>query len=129
LRAATAWLARLVIVLCLVEGAASLTRCAALLAARAQRPLAERSHTEYDPELGWINRPNLALVDLYGPGASLHTNAQRFRGTRDVPRAAPAGRVRIVCSGDSFALGYGVGDDATWCQQLSALDPRIELGG
>jgi hypothetical protein len=113
-------------VLCVVEGAASLARCGAILAERRQRPLAERAHTEYDAELGWVNRPNVALPNLYGPGASLHTNAQRFRGTRDVEPRAAAGRLRVVCSGDSFALGYGVGDDATWCRQLEALDPRIE---
>jgi hypothetical protein len=115
-----------VLVLCLVEGVASLTRCAALVAAREQRPLAERAHTEYDAELGWVNRPNVSLPDLYGPGASLHTNAQRFRGTRDVTARVAPGRVRVVCSGDSFALGYGVGDEATWCHRLEALDARIE---
>jgi hypothetical protein len=115
-----------VLVLCLVEGVASLARCGAILAERGQRPLAERSHTEYDPELGWVNRAHVSLPDLYGPGASLHTNGQRFRGTRDVTRSVAPGRVRVVCSGDSFALGYGVGDDATWCQQLAALDPRLE---
>ena len=78
------------------------------------------------PELGWINRPNLSLPDFYGAGASLHTNAQRFRGRRDVARTAEAGRIRVICSGDSFALGYGVDDDKTWCHQLTELDPRIE---
>ncbi|RIL01911.1 MAG: hypothetical protein DCC71_17070 [Proteobacteria bacterium] len=123
---AVAWLGRLVLVLCVVEGLASWTRLGALVATRAQRPLAERSHTEYDAELGWVNRPHVSLPDLYGPGASLHTNAQRFRGTRDVAPAVAPGRVRVVCSGDSFALGYGVADDATWCAQLGALDARIE---
>lgn len=126
MRAAIAWLGRLLLVFCFVEGLASWTRFGAILATQTQRPLAERSHTEYDAELGWVNRPNVTLPDLYGPGASLHTNAQRFRGTRDVAREAPHGRVRVVCSGDSFALGYGVGDDATWCHQLEAMEPRLE---
>lgn len=118
--------ARLVVVLALAEGLASLVLLGVTLAASAQRPLAERAHTQYDAELGWVARPNLALVDLYGPGASLHTNAQGFRGRRDVPRAAPPGVVRIVCSGDSFALGYGVGDDDAWCHQLERLAPGVE---
>jgi len=125
MRSAMAFLGRVVLVLCVVEGLASLARVSALLVSRAEAPLAERSHTEYDPELGWVNRPKLSLPDLYGPGASLHTNAQRFRGERDVPRAAPPGRVRAICSGDSFALGYGVDDDATWCHQLETLEPRL----
>ena len=120
------WVGRVLLVFCLVEGLASVTRWIVVLIARAERPLAERAHTEYDAELGWVNRANVSLEDLYGPGASLHTNAQRFRGTRDVAQRAEPGRVRVVCSGDSFALGYGVGDDATWCAQLAALDPRIE---
>lgn len=126
MRAAIAWLGRLLLVFCVVEGLASVARLVLLLSARAERPLAERAHTEYDAELGWVNRPNVALPDLYGPGASLHTNAQRLRATRDTPPSAPPGRVRVVCSGDSFALGYGVGDDATWCAQLAAIEPRLE---
>lgn len=126
MRAALAFLGRVLLVFCVVEGIASLARVSALFVARAERPLAERLHTEYDPELGWVNRPKVSLPDLYGPGASLHTNAQRFRSKRDVTREAPPGRVRAICSGDSFALGYGVDDDATWCHQLEALEPRLE---
>jgi hypothetical protein len=126
MRAVLLFLARVLLVFCVVEGIASLARVAALLAARGERPLAERSHTEYDAELGWVNRPKLSLPDLYGPGASLHTNAQRFRGTVDVARAATPGRLRAICSGDSFALGYGVDDGETWCHQLEALEPRLE---
>lgn len=96
------------------------------LAFRSSPPLAERSHTRYDPELGWVNRKSVALPDFYGPGAHLHVNAQGFRGRRDVaPEPAP-GRVRVVCSGDSFALGYGVDDAETWCQQLERIDARLE---
>jgi hypothetical protein len=114
------------VVLCLVEGLASLVMVGSHVARNLQQPLAERAHTDYDAELGWVNRANVALPNLYGPGASLHTNAQGFRGTRDVDRAAPPGARRIICSGDSFALGYGVADDETWCQQLAELAPGIE---
>ena len=126
MRGAIAWIGRLLLVFCVVEGVASLARFGLIVATQTQRPLAERAHTEYDAELGWVNRPNVSLPDLYGPGASLHINTQRFRGTRDVAPHTPVGRVRVVCSGDSFALGYGVGDDATWCHQLEALEPRVE---
>lgn len=126
MRAAIAWLGRLLLVFCVVEGVASVARFVLVLATQTRRPFAERAHTEYDAELGWVNRPNVSLPDLYGPGASLHTDAQRFRGARDVEPHKPAGRVRVVCSGDSFALGYGVGDDATWCHQLESLEPHVE---
>jgi hypothetical protein len=88
--------------------------------------LAERIHTQYDPELGWSNVPNLFVRDMYGPGISLHINSQGFRGLRDVANAAPPGQVRLVCSGDSFALGHGVDDDQAWCQQLETLLPGVE---
>ena len=32
----------------------------------------------------------------------------------------------MICSGDSFTLGYGVANDETWCARLEGLDPRIE---
>ena len=28
--------------------------------------LAERLHTEYDPLLGWINKPNVSIDHMYG---------------------------------------------------------------
>jgi hypothetical protein len=114
--------------LILLAGAAAVEgpRGLAAFVGRLHRPVAERSHTEYDPLLGWVNRASVRAADLYGPGRSLRTNAQRFRADRDYPAAAPAGKVRVVCSGDSFTLGYGVGDADPWCRRLEQLDPRIE---
>ena len=89
-------------------------------------PLAEKGHTRYDPDLGWANIPNTSLKDYYGPGLDLTINPQGFRGTRPVEAQVPSGMLRIICSGDSMTLGYGVGDDQTWCQALAALDPRLE---
>jgi hypothetical protein len=45
----------------------------------ARRPVAERLHTKYDEELGWINIPNLHIQDMYGSGKYLKTNSQLFR--------------------------------------------------
>lgn len=91
-----------------------------------QRPLAERRHTAYDAELGWASVPGFSDPDFYGPGRALHTNAQGFRGTRDVASERPAGRRRLVCSGDSFTLGYGVSDEDAWCAVLARLEPSLE---
>jgi hypothetical protein len=63
---------------------------------------------------------------MYGPGVSFHTNARGFRGTAEVPDLIPVRKRRIVCSGDSFALGFGVDDASTWCQKLSTIDPSLE---
>lgn len=88
--------------------------------------LAERRHTTYDPDLGWVNEPNVYIPDMYGPGVYLRTNAQGFRNNHEINAAVPAGKVRVVCSGDSFTFGYGVDNAHTWCEQLSVLDPRLE---
>ena len=89
-------------------------------------PLAERQHTQYDSDLGWVNIPDMDIPDMYGPGISLRTNSQGFRNDYNFDESTPVGKKRIICSGDSFTLGYGVDNDHTWCQQLTALDPRIE---
>jgi hypothetical protein len=107
-----------------VEGLASF----ALLARdmRKTSGLAERRHTKYDSDLGWVNGPGVHITDMYGPGVYLRTNAQGFRNDHDVDPAVPAGKFRVICSGDSFTLGFGVDNDHTWCHLLSVLDPRIE---
>lgn len=114
------------VVFLLLEGLASSGFFIHGLVTQSRPPLAERNHTEYDSEIGWVNKPGVALKNLYGPGLDLHTNSQGFRGSYDFTREVPAGKLRIVCTGDSFALGYGVADNDTWCSQLSAIDPRFE---
>ena len=88
--------------------------------------ISERKHTEYDEELGWINLPNVFISDMYSREDPLTINSQRYRSTSEFSVQVPAGNVRIICSGDSFTLGFGVDDDHTWCQQLTALDSRLE---
>jgi hypothetical protein len=107
--------------LVLLEGASSL-----VLFIHALRRPAEGMHSEYDSLLGWVNKPNVYLRDLYGPGTYLRTNAQRFRSNHPFAENVPSGRVRVICSGDSFTLGYGVDNDHTWCERLRAQDRRIE---
>jgi hypothetical protein len=88
--------------------------------------LAERLHTEYDPLLGWINKPNISIDHMYGPNVYLKTNGQRFRNKTDFTTKVPNGRIRVICSGDSFTLGYGVDNANTWCSLLELIDPRIQ---
>jgi hypothetical protein len=114
-----------VLILLAIEGLAS-TFTVIGIAIERMRPLGERVHTRYDPDLGWVNVPNLSIADLYGPGASFHTNAQGFRNRVAIAEAVPPGRLRLVCSGDSFTLGYGVSDEQAWCNHLAQLDARIE---
>lgn len=88
--------------------------------------LAERLHTTYDKELGWINLPNINIKDMYGPGVYLKTNSQSFRANSDFSNSVPDGKMRAICSGDSFTFGYGVNNDNTWCQLLISLNERLE---
>ncbi len=122
-RPLTASLVGTLLLALVLEGLAS-----ALLAWRdtATPALAEVAHGVHDPELGWSHRPSFEAPDLYGPGLGLTTNARGFRGREEIDVAVPAGRYRVVCLGDSFTLGYGVGDASTLPAKLEALEPRIQ---
>ena len=107
-----------------LEGAAN-----ALLAWADSREevLTEAAHCVYDPDLGWSHGKGQRVADLYGPGEDLTVDALGFRGTVALGRRVPAGRVRLVCLGDSFTLGYGVGDESTYPAWLGRLDPRLQV--
>ena len=88
--------------------------------------MAERIHTRYDDLLGWVNMENVVLRDLYGKGVYLRTNSQGFRANKDYDVSPPPDKLRIVCSGDSFTLGYGVDNDHTWCQLRANRDDSFQ---
>lgn len=112
------------VLLCAIEGLAGFT----VVAYRAliMPSLAERRHTEHDPLLGWVNRPNVTIADMYGAGRALTINGQRLRSRVEFAPRAAAGKTRALCSGDSFTLGNGVSDDDTWCAILGQMEPRLE---
>ena len=113
-----------ILLFALMEGCASLTMVARTLVSYRARRVTERSHTRYDSDLGWSNITNVHLADMSGPGVPLTINSQGFRGSVSFGPTPPAEKMRIVCSGDSYTLGWGVGDDETWCALLA--DRRIE---
>ncbi|CAN5270539.1 hypothetical protein BH24GEM2_BH24GEM2_06080 [soil metagenome] len=92
----------------------------------AYRPAAETHHTRFDKLLGWVNKPNVYIPDMYGPGIYLRTNARAFRNNHDIHRVVPEGKLRLICSGDSFTLGYGVDNDHVFCERVAVLEPRLE---
>jgi len=109
----------------LMEGIASgILAFGALVIHRDQ--IAAARYVDYDPELGWVSRPNVYIPDMYGKGVYLRTNSHGFRSNVEQRTKVPDGKVRIICSGDSFTFGYGVDNDHAWCQILSELDGRIE---
>jgi hypothetical protein len=109
--------------LALVEGAASLLLLGRDLIGTPKPERAENRHTMHDTLLGWVNRPHVELPDMYGPGLSLRTNDRGFRGRDTVPSREDA-RGLLVCSGDSFTLGFGVSDEQTWCALLARATGR-----
>lgn len=109
-----------------IEGAASWLVAATEGWSRARRPLAEDLHVQWDEEIGWVARPGVRLPHLYGRDVGLSTNARGFRGVRETAKPVPPERRRIVCSGDSFTLGYGVADAEAWCARLESLLPGVE---
>lgn len=80
----------------------------------------------YDALLGWVGLPNFAMPDMFGVGAPLSTNADGMRVHRPVSAAVAPGVTRMICSGDSFTHGWGVGDSDTFCAQLERVLPHLE---
>lgn len=111
----------LVVTLSLVEGLSSLA-----LVARDLASGDEGRYSRYDASLGWMPIPGIHLPDRFGPGRYVRTNARGFRNDQEIDAAAPPGKVRLLCSGDSFAFGEGVANDRAWCHLLEALHPRLE---
>jgi hypothetical protein len=114
------------VLLVLIEGLSSFAMTLHDIRLFASPVLAERIHTQYDSELGWVNKPNVHIEDFYGPGLDFQTNSQGFRNRKDIDLKMPSGKSRIICSGDSFTLGFGVGNDDTWCAQLGRIEDRTE---
>jgi hypothetical protein len=110
-----------------LEGAASLTLFLHGLWNDVEKTsLTEQRHTRYDSELGWVSLPNIRVDDMYGPGKHLVTNGRGFRNVDEVDVHESPGRRRVICSGDSFTLGFGVSNDETWCSLLGQLEERWE---
>jgi hypothetical protein len=83
---------------------------------------------EYDPELGWRNRPGTrAKIALAGSTYEVTINS---RGQRGPERGyeKPARVKRVVLLGDSTAWGWGVGDEEMWPRLVErALEGRVEI--
>ena len=109
-----------ILTLCLVEGISSM----ALFGYRFVRDLGKQDglpiqiYLELDPLLGWRPIPGKIINDLYGPGTVVSAGSQAFRGTDWINPKPPKAVDRLICSGDSFTFGYGVGDSDTWCAML-----------
>ena len=87
----------------------------------------ESKNCEYDADLGWALAPNLAVDPYRRPGTTFTTDSRGFRGVVETTTEVPEGSFRVVCIGDSFTLGFGVGDHETFPHHLGALGPGIDV--
>lgn len=110
----------------LTEGLLSILLLAGDVADEVGEGLADSGYTRFDANLGWSSTPGALVDDMYADGIGVSINSQGFRGTKEYTKEVPQGRVRAICSGDSFTFGYGVNDSETWCEELARLDHRIE---
>lgn len=114
-----------ILVFCLIEGFFSGLSVVKKAFFEDLDTLAERRHTRYDEEIGWVNLPNLTIGDMYGDKLFV-TNSMAFRNSEEFSIEVPSEKVRVICSGDSFTLGYGVSNDEAWCSRLGVIDSRIQ---
>lgn len=97
-----------------------------ILSPRERRTMSGPS-IQYDRELGWVSVPSFYEKNYYAPNTSLQTNSKGFRAGQEFTKDVPTGKLRVICSGDSFTFGEGVGNDHTWCQDLQSLDERFQV--
>jgi hypothetical protein len=109
----------------LLEGFCSSLLVAYKLWSPEERTLSAPS-VQYDQELGWVGVPNFYEKNYFAPGVYLRTNSRGFRANEEFTERVSPGKLRIICSGDSFTFGDGVDNDHTWCQLLESIDGRIQ---
>lgn len=80
----------------------------------------------YDPFKGWISKPNLRDVKVFG-NKILNTNSKGFRGKKDFPHIKNTEKLRILILGDSFTFGDEVSDDETYSYYLQEMLPHTEV--
>ncbi len=105
-----------------VEGACSALLLAWDLGFKTVGGLRSGKYVQFDDELGWVGAPGTHLADFSGPGRDITIDARSLRIT-----APPDDddSVTVLCSGDSFTFGVGVGDTETWCYRLGVDHPRL----
>jgi len=81
---------------------------------------------QYDRTKGWIARPSLCEVKVFG-NKRVSTNSLGLRGRLEIPLTKSPGTTRVLILGDSFTFGDEVSDDETFPHYLQELNPDLEV--
>ncbi len=76
----------------------------------------------YSPTLAWtIGASKVSKDDLY------RSNAGGFRANREYEHKKPAGKIRVLCFGDSYTHCDEVSNSETWTHQAELADANMEF--
>ncbi len=81
----------------------------------------------YDPELGWIQKPNhKAIFEGLDFKVTVTSNSQGFRD-REYSIEKPPETKRVIVLGDSFAWGWGVENDEVFTEVAERQLNKVEI--
>jgi len=90
-------------------------------------PSNEPTVVEYDPSLGWRNKPGAYVYPGYTPDAADITVTIWPDGSRATGDREEASLERVVLLGDSFTFGWAVSDAETYAWRLHDRFSSIEF--
>lgn len=87
---------------------------------------------QYDPVMGWVNRPNVSgkvmINKTSGEYFFRKQNSKGIRSPRDISYEKKAGVKRVLLIGDSYLFGHGVNDEDVVSEVLQRLTgEKIEI--
>ena len=118
---------RCVLVFLVLEGAAGVFLVGRKVYKFTEKQAQESGRFDFDTQLGWVSKPGLEVLDAFGEGNHIRINGQGFRAEADFSEKVPAGKTRILFSGDSFTWADGVGNGYGWTDRIGRRDPSLEI--
>ena len=118
---------RCVLVFLVLEGASGVFLVGRKVYKFTEKQSQESGRFDFDAQLGWVSKPGVEVLDAFGEGKHIRINGQGFRADADFSEKVPAGKTRILFSGDSFTWADGVGNGYGWTDLIGRRDPSLEI--